>query len=247
MKKPQERETGHLGMIAAVDPEAEAIIRSLKGRREKTLGGLVFYTGRLGQSKIACVVSGIGETNASHAATALISSYLPSRVINFGIGGAYPTSGLKPGDIAVATKEIYADVGVLLEEGFHPMKLINIPLLTVGRRRYFNDFPADRGLAEAMLRTVRSRGSRAKAGVFATVSACTGTKERATELSKRLGAICENMEGAAVAHVSCRYGIPFSEIRGISNIVEDRDTKKWNIPLASGNCQHALIEFIKGL
>jgi len=40
------------------------------------------------------------------------------------------------------------------------------------------------------------------------------------------------MEGAAVAHICSMYGIPVIEIRGISNIIEDRDMKKWNIPLA---------------
>ena len=234
-------------MIAAMTLEARIIAASLKGRKESTVGGLTFYTGRIGHSEIVCVVSGIGKTNASHAATALIRSYSPSWMINFGIGGAYPSSGLKTGDIAVATGEVYADEGVLLEEGLHPLQLINIPFLKIGRRRYFNEFPLDAGLGEAVLKSVISEGRRAKAGVFTTVSACTGTKERAEDLSKRFGAICESMEGAAIAHISCRYGIPCSQIRGISNIVEDRDTSKWDIPLASGICQRALIDFVKAL
>jgi nucleoside phosphorylase len=40
-----------------------------------------------------------------HAAT-LHRKFSPSAVINFGIGGAYP-SGAEIGDIAIADKEIY--------------------------------------------------------------------------------------------------------------------------------------------
>ena len=37
------------------------------------------------------------------------------------------------------------------------------------------------------------------------------------------------MEGAAVAHVAHLYGVPVGEVRGISNIVTDRDTSSWRI------------------
>jgi hypothetical protein len=37
------------------------------------------------------------------------------------------------------------------------------------------------------------------------------------------------------------------EIRGISNIIEDRDLKKWNIPLAVSNCSKAVNEIVRRL
>ncbi len=40
------------------------------------------------------------------------------------------------------------------------------------------------------------------------------------------------MEGAAAAQVAALHGIPWLEVRGISNIVEDRDLTKWDIPKA---------------
>jgi len=80
-----------------------------------------------------------------------------------------------------------------------------------------------------------------------TVSACTGTRKRAIELEHRFGAICENMEGAAIAHICTLYGVPVIEMRGISNIVEDRDRSKWNITLAAENCQKAALECIRAI
>jgi futalosine hydrolase len=69
--------------------------------------------------------------------------------------------------------------------------------------------------------------------------------KRAKELEKKFHVICENMEGAAVAHVCISYGIPVVEIRGISNTVEDRDMKKWDIRMAAENCQKVVKEFLK--
>jgi len=35
------------------------------------------------------------------------------------------------------------------------------------------------------------------------------------------------MEGAAAAHICALYKVPFMEIRGISNLVTDRDRGSW--------------------
>ncbi len=213
-------------------------------------GHPLFYSGAVAGNKVILGISGMGKTNAAHTATLLMEKFTPSCVINFGIGGSYPSSGLKVGDIAVAEKEVYADEGVLLKDGFHGLDLIGIPLLKKGRRKYFNEFPLDRHLVEkavraAQLVTHHSSLVTVKKGTFLTLSACTGTRKRAGELVSKFGPLCENMEGAAIAHICSLYGIPFVEIRGISNIVEDRDIKKWNIKLAAENCQKAVLELLK--
>jgi len=48
------------------------------------------------------------------------------------------------------------------------------------------------------------------------------------------------MEGAAAAQVAELHGVPWLEMRGISNIVEDRDLKKWDIPAAAEAAQMAV-------
>ncbi|HEX7239102.1 MAG TPA: hypothetical protein VF263_02460, partial [Longimicrobiaceae bacterium] len=44
--------------------------------------------------------------------------------------------------------------------------------------------------------------------------------------------LCEGMEGAALAHVCALYGVPFLELRAVSNAVEDRDLSRWRLPEA---------------
>jgi futalosine hydrolase len=70
----------------------------------------------------------------------------------------------------------------------------------------------------------------------------TGTLRRARELRRRFGALCENMEGAAAAQVCARYGVPLLEVRGISNMVSDREPASWRKREAARNCQHAVME-----
>jgi futalosine hydrolase len=235
-----------IGAVSAVPSEGDFIASRLKPLERRAVGPLRAYKGMVGSWELVYVISGIGKTNAAHATALLAREYPLSLVIGFGVGGAYPGKGLKVGDIAVATKEVYADEGVLLKDGFHPLNVIRIPLVRLPRRRLFNEFPLDRHLSRAALRSSRHVAN-AKAGTFNTVSLCTGTETRAKELSERFGAICENMEGAAIAQLCSLYEVPFVEMRGISNIVEDRDIRKWDIGLAAENCQKALLEFVSSL
>ena len=58
---------------------------------------------------------------------------------------------------------------------------------------------------------------------FVTVSSCTGTDGGRANEGRTAGAV-ESMEGAAVAHVAHLHGVPVGEVRGISNLVTNRDT-----------------------
>jgi futalosine hydrolase len=233
---------GRIGLISAVPFESGLLLKELK-RKRRPNGAIT--TGVLGGRRVVHVESGIGMVNAAHAATLLIHGYTPGLIILFGIGGAYPASGLKVGDIAMAECEVYADIGVLEEDGLRGLEATGFPLLRAGRKKYFNTFPLETGIARSALRARGMPGIRP--GVFLTVSQATGTKKRAMELQGKFGAICENMEGAAAAHICTRYGLPMLEMRGISNIVHGRDLRKWDKKLASENCQRAVMGLMERL
>jgi len=242
-----------IGLISATEKESRAILKTLRRIKGKSLA-LPVYQGKIGKTNIIHIISGIGKTNAAHAATLIIEKFSPTAVINFGVGGAYPSANLRVGDIAIADREIYGDEGLWLKDGFHKADEIGIPLLKKGRNKYFNEFPLDKSLVKKAMKVIPptlplvkgGRGAyRIKSGAFVTVSTVTGTDKRAREIENRFNAICENMEGAAVAHVCAMYGIPMLEIRGISNIVEDRDKSKWDIRTAAENCQKAVFVLLK--
>ncbi len=234
-------------ILSSAPFESELILSQLKNTRKTKIAGKTIFKGKLSNLNILLMNTGIGKVNAAHSATAIIEHFPIRCIINSGIGGAYPRSGLKVGDIAVALKEIYGDDGVITPKGWEGIKEIGIPLVQIGRKKYFNEFPLNPPLSpfsKGGMGGVEKRDFRVKSGSFVTVSATTGTHKRAVELERRFDAICENMEGAAVAQVCTIYKIPMLEVRGISNIAGVRDRRKWDLSLASENCQKAVLEII---
>ncbi len=225
-------------ILSSMPFESEKVIAVTKKVRTAKVAGKTVYRGKLSGHDVLLLNSGLGKVNAAHSATCLIENYPVKGVINIGVGGAYPGSGLKIGDVAIASKEIYGDEGVITSKGWDSLKKIGIPLVLDGKKKYFNEFLLNNSLL------IKSAQPVTKSGPFITVSSTTGTLKRAIELEKRFDAICENMEGAAIAQVCTIYKIPMLEIRGISNKVGERDKRKWDLGLASENCQKLLLKLL---
>lgn len=233
------RSTGIIGLITAAPFEAAIVLRRMTGKKRSGPLSLGSIEGRA----VAHVASGMGAANAAWGAAMLGERQAPRMIILFGIGGAYPGAGLAVGGVAAASGEVYADLGVLMKDGLAPLEETGIPLLRKGGKEYYNSFALDKrllGRAKKILPGLES-------GVFLTVGQVTGTARKARELRDKYHALCENMEGAAVAQVCARHGIPLLEVRGMSNLVEDRDTRRWDRKLAARNCQHAVLRLITGL
>jgi len=197
--------------------------------------------------RLLFAATGIGTANCASAVSLLLHIFSPSLLVMTGCAGAYPGSGLRIGDLAVATREIFADTGVLRAEGMRDMRYMGLPLLERNGVPSFNDFPLSTQLLNLARSSAAARGIALHAGSFLTVSACSGTLVRGEELRARYGAICENMEGAAAALVAARFGVDLLEVRGISNHVEDRDVSGWDIPLAVTTSTGFLEPFLREL
>jgi futalosine hydrolase len=224
------------GVIVSTIPEAELIMESIPDRESFFIQGKRFYKGYLNGAAVVLSVCGIGKANAAHGAALLFERFKPARVYAIGIAGAYPSSGLDIGDIAVADKEIYGDEGLMTEDGILTMDELVLPIASVDCCDYYNEFP--------LFIPDKLKGHK-HIGAFVTVSACTGTLKNGMATCKRFNAICENMEGAAVAHVGLLNNVPVTEIRGVSNIIEDRGVKpldKAALSLAAQNAQKFFME-----
>lgn len=113
------------------------------------------------------------------------------------------------------------------------------------RKPLYNRIPLDVGRAGHIRQCLESglegvSAHQIAAGPFVTVQRCSGVQAVGDTLAARYDGICENMEGAAAAHVSVANDIPFVEIRGISNQVVDRDLSQWDLPLAIRHCRQAV-------
>lgn len=202
------------------------------------------FRGRIGEREVILAVTGIGKVNAACATTVLLERFTPEFLINTGCGGAIPEGGLSVGDLAVASCESFPDEGVETPQGWRGLDLIGIPLFEGRGERIFNRIPVCGALAAGALGCALERGFRGGLGPFHTVSTCSGTAERGARLLRRFPGICENMEGGAVAQVALIYGIPFLEVRGISNMVEDRDLARWDLTRAVAEVQKFLLGYL---
>lgn len=231
---------GHIVAICSVELELRPFLGRMAGPRPVPGSRLPLWTGRIGEAEVVAVAGGMGKTNAAHALTVLLESGGCTGVVGFGVAGAFLTTGLEPGAIAIATEEIYGDEGVSTPTGWLSCEGVGIPLHSRPGADFFNRFPVDGRKLPGVVEAVRSEGSVVATGPFVTVSCCSGTTERGQELAERFGAICESMEGAAYAHVAAIYGTPYIEIRGISNRVEDRDLSAWRLTDAAGATARAV-------
>lgn len=231
----------NLALITPTPAEAKELRREIEPNPHED--PKIISEGKLYGKSIIFSHCGVGKVNAAHTVTLILENYDIDFLILFGIAGAYAGSALKVGDVAVAERENYGEEGVLTNEGWKPMEVIS-PLLK-SEKEYYNTFSIDRELSQLAVRTSRDMGFNATSGSFVTVSQCSGTRESGEILRKRFNGICENMEGAAVTHICTLYGLPMLEIRGISNIIEERNLNKWNIPLAVSNCNKVVSELVR--
>jgi futalosine hydrolase len=136
-------------------------------------------------------------------------------VISAGIGGGF-ADRVPLGGIALAATCVAADLGADSPDGFLSLESLGFGV---------NRLPA----------TLPIACPGAVAGDILTVSTVTGTAAAAEALRKRHpDAVAEGMEGFGVATAAHAAGVPFAEIRAVSNFVGPRDRDGWQIGPALG-------------
>jgi futalosine hydrolase len=195
-------------------------------------------------------IGGCDKTNTAHILTCLLQAMqpVPRLVLQVGIAGAFPGAEDKTigtyafrgpgiGDIIVATQEAYADTGSSGPEGWLSATELGLSIANVDGAETGGVFTLDRDLVDSTKGAIENaEWPGAPPGVHAgpcvTSSRVTGLRSEADALRLRWAALAESMEGAAGAHICALYGIPFLEIRGISNLVGDRDRTAWRVDRA---------------
>lgn len=183
------------------------------------------------------VVSGIGRTNAAAATTEAILKRGPfDAVINAGIAGALPGSGLQVGAALLASACVYAEEGLVTAGGFAPLSSIGFAL---------GDFEGNAVPVDADL--LNRLADLFAIGPIATVATCSGTDAAAGEVVRRTGALAEAMEGAAVVHAARRLRTAAIELRVISNTTGDRAQQTWDMEAALAGLGVAVGRAIRAL
>lgn len=234
-------------VLTATSKEQSLLVEETEKGICHQVGGRAWYSGKLRGRSVHLIEGGIGAVNTAQALTCALQMDSPAMVLQVGVGGGYPGASLHVGDVAFADEEIYGDLGVQTDAGWQSSEIIGIPVWHDGNGDIFNRFRLDAKLVERAREIVVAESAEPVVGAFVTVQECSGTENLGVERENRFNAVCENMEGAAAAHVSTIYDVPFLEVRGISNLVESRNRDRWNLPLASTAAQSAALLVLEKL
>lgn len=186
-----------------------------------------------GEFGARCVCVGVGKSAAAVGLCRAIAATSPRGVVTFGVCGAYPVAAAGPaldvGDLCLVTEAVLADDGVEGDAGFADLRALGL------------GDPGPFGADPGWLELARDAGPAALELVrCATVSTCSGSDARSFELARRTSARIETMESAALA-LACRaHGLPWLDVRCVSNRTGPRGSAGWQLETAVQRVQTAV-------
>ena len=196
-----------LGIIGAMEQEVETLVRQMTEKTCVSKAGSDFYEGKLEGVEAVAVRCGIGKVNAALCAQILCDVFGVTHIVNTGIAGSL-SNDLDIGDLVISRDAMYHDMDV---------QIFGYPVGQVpGTQK--PEFTADetmRNLAYAAAEAVNPGHTRT--GRVASGDQFICSKAQKDKIIADTGAVCAEMEGAAIAHTATRNEIPFVILRAISD------------------------------
>lgn len=200
-----------LGIIGAMSIEVESLKRSMTDLSTVTQTGMEFYEGTLDGLSCVVVECGVGKVNAALCVQILCDRFDVTHIVNTGVAGSL-CNELDIGDLVISRDVMYHDFDC------SPMgyTIGQVPRLSVLR------FPADETLQDLALKAVQEvYPGHCLTGTVASGDQFVSSPQVKERIVANTGALCTEMEGAAIAHAAWRNGVPFVVIRAISDKADD--------------------------
>lgn len=150
-------------------------------------------------------------------------------ILNMGLAGTYDADAAPVGSLVLATEEIYPEYGVWPHQEEAPLPL-SFPQAEIDGQKVFTrlELEPDKALGNMGL----NWHSGLRHGPSVTVAGVSGTPRRAAFMAAVGNGLTENMEGFSLALGAASAGIPFAELRAVSNLAGLRPPQGWDVPLA---------------
>jgi len=187
--------------------------------------------GRLGGTAVVVQALGLGKVRTAAGLACAIARHRPAAVLQVGIGGAYLGSFLSVGLAMLADVDLELDLGVATGEGWADPSLLAVPLMPLPAPAHGGGAPTGgrEAATHPALTTILAELTGLPRGRFATLDTVTADVDTGAALQRRFDVAIESMEGAAAAVVAARLGVPFAELRAVSNVVGERDRRRWDL------------------
>lgn len=211
-------------LIAVAHPsEAEAVKSAMKAS----------------QGNCELLVTGVGGAAMSWSLQKRFSSgETPLLVINAGIAGSYSPS-ITPGHVVLTLSDCFADMGV--DDNGTFLSLFRANMADPER------WPFSGGRIHCRGKWFDMLSKRYPSVTGATVNMTSGSEAVIDRIRNAWDPAIETMEGAWFAYACAQSDVEWLQVRAVSNMVEPRNLKKWNIPLALTKLEEAMAEILKAI
>lgn len=200
-----------LGIIGAMELEVETLQARMEEKNAKEIAGSTFYSGKLQGLEVVVVQCGVGKVNAAICAQILCSCYGVTHLVNTGIAGSL-NAELDIGDLVVSQDAMYHDFDCV-HFGYEMGKVPGMDVVA---------FPADKCMIDYAIAAAEAvNPGHTKVGRVASGDLFVASKEAKENIIAKTGALCTEMEGAAIAQTAYRNRVPFVILRAISDKADD--------------------------
>ena len=175
--------------------------------------------------EVDILVSGVGMVATASWTSRELARERYELAVNLGVCGSFNRT-LVPGMVVHVVSDCIAELGA--EDGDDFLTVHDLRLLGE------NEFPFERGrLINASPPPIRALDAlRTVTGI--TVNTVHGSEPSIQRAVERFKPDVESMEGAGFMYAALIHGVPFAQIRAISNVVERRNRSAWKLDLAIG-------------
>lgn len=222
-------------IVTATTTEIKPFLKELKLTYQgKTKVGFYKYKDLL----VDVLITGVGMPSTTYNLVKFTQHVRYNLILNVGIAGSFkPEIGI--GEVVNVVEEQFGDVGVEDDNDFITsfelqLEDPNLPPWKDGKLINNDKF------CISILDDLRK-----VKGI--TVNKTHGSQQSIDRIRTKLNPDVETMEGAAVFYCCLMEKLPFFEIRAISNIVEPRNVKNWDIPKAIANLNTTIISILEEL
>lgn len=215
-------------LVAATEAEVAPTLESLRSG----FGGVAEL------HVVGSCITGVGMLAAAYELTKALASGHWDFVLSAGIAGSFSQS-ISPGDCVIVESEQVADFGA--EDGDSFLDAFSMDLVKANRSPYTH-----RLMVNPLEHPVFPIHHLPRvAGLTATK--VSGDDATISERVARYGASVETMEGAAIHYVCLKEGVPFLQLRAISNYVTRRNRDSWRVPDAIAALNMQLADWLQPL
>jgi futalosine hydrolase len=209
-------------VVAATAAEVAPFASRLRHTSNRT-SRMVRYSGA--DHEVDILVSGIGMVATASWTSRELARERYELALNLGVCGSF-NRALGPGMVVHVVSDCIAELGA--EDGDDFLTVHDLRLLGE------NEFPFERGrLVNAAPPSMRALGAlRAATGI--TVNTVHGSERSIQRAVERFTPDVESMEGAGFMYAALIHGVPFAQVRAVSNVVERRNRGAWKLDLAIG-------------